>query len=688
MMTLHFTPSQQQAIEADFAGSIAIVGPSRSGKTVALHARIERYRALEGSPYLAASHPRELVTLALAALDAAGLSVRITDEIEARRAFERCAQTLLALDWPDIVAGEVDPEVAALRTPQRFLDSAYRLIRKLRDGAIDPRTFIERSLAGATEFYAKPPNFAHAELIWATKDAHRDSLDVSPEELQRQYRREVDLAKIIHRLYEGFVACTASGGALAPSDVIALALDRLRADPAIARTVRKRFAHVFVDEMQEATPAQRALLDAIYGAAAKSLTLCGDPRRATSRFRGARPEVAFAGIERTIELEDRCDLPPLVCLHRAKTQAQEASFLAQRIREEIDRGIPPGEIAVLFRSSADVDIYLEALLELDIPSATGGDVNLFADRRALDAIALLWNVWDPFRHQWLLRTLAGKAMALSDASVAALCADPPDPQTALFTIEEEPAPTARTSRWNPKRDLRLGWNVLRGDADGSLNAIALERVLRFRRLREGWVESMTTLAFPAFVRKVWSEGLAREGSDGSARALAQQHLLRTLLDRMISMHRAQPGATLGDLLEDVAQRSEIDGESCAVCDDPAFVRLLSVDEARGRTFAFVAIPDARAGSFPRWYVPDALMWSPHLGMIPRENVGDARAARTAKFSYYLYRSKARDAYNLQERQAFDYARSRARGTLLVTAWGSPTRGVSAPEFLEELQKQR
>jgi superfamily I DNA/RNA helicase len=115
------------------------------------------------------------------------------------------------------------------------------------------------------------------------------------------------------------------------------------------------------------------------------------------------------------------------------------------------------------------------------------------------------------------------------------------------------------------------------------------------------------------------------------------------------------------------------------------VRLLSIDAARGREFDHVIIPRARAGSFPRWYAPDSFLYSPSLGMIAKENVGDARAARTAKFTYYMWRTKAREAYNKEERRAFVYAMRRAKKTVLVTANERPTRGVSAPEFLSELQ---
>ncbi|HEV7179182.1 MAG TPA: hypothetical protein VGN11_04890, partial [Candidatus Baltobacteraceae bacterium] len=70
------------------------------------------------------------------------------------------------------------------------------------------------------------------------------------------------------------------------------------------------------------------------------------------------------------------------------------------------------------------------------------------------------------------------------------------------------------------------------------------------------------------------------------------------------------------------------------------------------------------------------------------NVGEARAARTAKFSYYVYRAKARENYNHEERRAFVYAMRRAKKRLVVTASGRATRGTTAPEFLEELRNAR
>jgi superfamily I DNA/RNA helicase len=116
-----------------------------------------------------------------------------------------------------------------------------------------------------------------------------------------------------------------------------------------------------------------------------------------------------------------------------------------------------------------------------------------------------------------------------------------------------------------------------------------------------------------------------------------------------------------------------------------FVQMLSIDAARGREFDRAIVANVHPGAFPLWYSPEAFLFSPRLGMIPKENVGDAHASRTAKFSYYMVRTKAAKHYYERERRAFAYAMSRARESVLVTASGRPTRGVTVPEFLEELR---
>ncbi len=617
---------------------------------------------------------------------------RLIDDVEAELLFAEACEPLFSLTWEEFAGKQLDPEVPGLRSPARFLESAFRLIRRLRDADVEPSLFLARALSGATEFYAKPPNFADPALLIATKAAYHDSLDVAPAELLRQYRREIDLAKILAKIYEAYVELVNATGRVTRRDAVIAAADCVRADAVLARRLRNRHRFAFVDDAQNLTGGELRLLTAIFGDELAGVTLCGDSSEAISTLRVTRPEVTFRLAGSRIELQRQHRAPAEGCrlqLHRSGTIGEEAAFVAQHVATLLEEGNAPQQVAVLFRSVRDVALFEAALLDRDIPAVVAGDANVFADRRALDAMALLWNVYDPFRHDWLLRTLSNPALGLSDASLAILCGEPDDPQTPLFTLDEEPAPTARVSRWDPKRDLRLGWNVIRGERDDALSADAAARVVRFRRLREDWLAAMESLPFEAFARKVWREGLAREGAPGSARARAQQVVLERLLDRLREFLEQNAAASVADVLAYAEQRAASDLETCVPFDsaqgDAGFVQLLSIEAARGREFDHVVIANARPGAFPLWYAPDAFLFSERLGMIPKENTGDAAASRTAKFAYYTFRAKTREGYNGRERRAFAYALARARQTVLVTASGAVTRGLTAPEFLEELR---
>ncbi len=707
-MIAHESNEQQRAIDAPYDECVAITGAPGTGKSAALRERIAHARELQPqADPLVLLEPHGLETYAVDLLNEAGVAVTEIDDVEAELLFAGACAPLFSLQWEEFTTNQLDPEVPGLRTPERFLESAFRLIRRLRDAGIDAATLLSRSLGGATEFYAKPPNFADPSLLFATRDAYHDSLDVTNDELQRQYRREVDLAKILARLYEAYVVLVERTGHMTGRDAILAASRKLREDGAFALRLRARHGFAFVDRAEDLTTAEMELLQTIFGEKLEGVTLCGDPSSAIATIRMTNPEGTFARAVTRVELLDQRRSPPAIDIackrllrparefraasdptfevYRAATLNEEAAYIAEWVERWLRDGTPPEGVAVLMRSVRSAELYEAALLEREVPVAIVGDVNVFADRRSLDALALLWNVYDPFRHEWLLRTLANPAFALSDASLATLCSEPPDPQRSLFLFDDEPAPTTRPGRWDPKRDLRLGWNVIRGEQDAALGDDARRRIERLRALREGWLDIMHTASFETFARTVWREGLALEGTPGSARARTQQLVLRRLLARLTAFLVQHEGATVADVLEYAEERMQSDLESCEDDRYDGFVRLSSIEAAGGREFDRVVVGNVRAGAFPLWYAPDAFLFSPRLGMIPKENAGDARAARTAKFSYYMFRTKARERFNDRERRALVYALRRARKSALVTASGTPTRGITAPEFLEELR---
>ncbi|MBD5633608.1 MAG: hypothetical protein IAI49_03920 [Candidatus Eremiobacteraeota bacterium] len=172
-----------------------------------------------------------------------------------------------------------------------------------------------------------------------------------------------------------------------------------------------------------------------------------------------------------------------------------------------------------------------------------------------------------------------------------------------------------------------------------------------------------------------------------ARGSFDARLVARLLDEIDAFVQREPLASLEDFLAFAERVANAEADLLAIGPrDGNAVRVCDVEAAKGEEFDAVFVVDARAGAWPRYYVPDAFLFVPSLGMIPKENVGDAEAARTAKFTYALYRYKVRDKYNAEERRAFFCAATRARRRLYVSASGRATRGVSAPEILEELER--
>lgn len=688
MIAIALDERQRAAVEAPFDLAYAIVGATGSGKSTALEQRAARARA-QGLGVLELGGEDALAALAFDVLARAGAPAARVDDVEAESAFARACGPLFALEWDEITEERIDPEVPGLRTPERFMESAFRLIRKLREAGIERDEFLARALAGATQFYAKPPNFADPALLLATKEEHHDSLAAAPAELARQHRREIDLAKILARLYAAYDETIDAAGIRTGRDAVAQAIRVLRDSPHVAAALRAEFPVALVDCAESITFAEQGLLQAIYGDELRGVTLCGDPASAIASFRAARTDDVFALASERIELDRQHRPKAILDLARAGTPAEEAAIVAERVREWIDAGTPPERIAVLFRSVSSIRPYEEALLDRGVAAVASGDVNVFADPRALDALALLWNAYDPFRHDWMLRTLGNPALGLSDASLALLCAEPPSSQAPLFVLDDsEQAPTVRAGRWDPKRDLRLGWNVVRGEQDAALEPLACARLQAFRARLQAWAETMDAVPFDTWARRVWSEGLARDGAADSARARAQQVVLERLLARLRDFAGERPDVTAADVLEYAQRRAASSLESCellAGCSGDGFVVLASIDAVRGCEYDRVVVAGVRSGSFPRWYVPDAFLFSPRLGMVPRDNAGDARAAHTAKYSYYVFRTKPREAYNARERRALAYALRRARERVLVTASGTPTKGKAAPELFEELR---
>ena len=213
LIALEPTQEQRSAVEAPFDACFAILGGPAKGKSTALAERMARAKALfPEAEFLVIDDAHRPSHYAAALLAEIGREIRIVDDAEAEIALRALLRAALRTRLAGVRAGSIDPEVPGLRSPDRFAHSAFRLIRRLIDAGIAPAALLSLALRGATEFYASPPNFADPSLLLATKNAFHDSLDVDHKELTRQHRREMDLAKILTKLYEAYVTLADSSG--------------------------------------------------------------------------------------------------------------------------------------------------------------------------------------------------------------------------------------------------------------------------------------------------------------------------------------------------------------------------------------------------------------------------------------------------------------------------------------------
>jgi len=716
-------------------GLLAFTGPPTSGKTEAL---VRRFAALvaadpaladaaivtaardDGARALAARIASTTgVAVRGAALDALAfellrahpletglaLDLELVDPLDAEEIFERAAAPLFSAEWSDWLGTDVDPEIAGLRTPARFADAALRLIRKLRDSGIDDTEFLAVAQRGATTFYANPPNLASPVLLSATKDEHRASLAVGASELDRQRKRELDLAKILARLYRAYVDELVRRGCITASDALTEATRLLENQPAIARALRRRLRVAFVDDAQDLSAAALRFLRALFGDALDGVAVAGDLDAATQTFAGARPERIFGRAATTVVLGARTLHPQIAAVMRgvidadparpvprgdavhvlrAADRAAEVNEVADRVVQLLRAGTPPARIAVVHRALRTLADYDDALTARDVPVALAGDPALFERPGVRDALALLWAAVDPFHHVWTLRALQTPMLRLSDASIAVLCGEPASPQPALFAMPEAEADGDR--RWDRKRDLRLGTNVLNGERDADLSDLARERLVAFRARRARWCTWLRGTGVETAARAIVADGgllLPRAGETpacGRLRATLIERLM-TLIGAYAARHPFDDLAAALAYCERLAA-AEHGPELVDERDDAVVVA--SVERILERRFDHVFVVDARAGSFPPYYVPDAFLFSTTYGMIPKESAGDAVAARTAKFTWYEHHAKPRAAYVREQRRLFAAALGRADVSVTVAASGRPTRGVAAPELASEI----
>jgi DNA helicase-2/ATP-dependent DNA helicase PcrA len=373
-------PEQQQAAES-LVGPVCILAGAGTGKTRTITHRIA-YGIAKG--YYSANRVLALtytnraageLRLRLRNLGIPGVSVKT---------FHAAALAQLQFFWPQF-AGIPAPTV---------IESKAKSIAKAAEGlklSFDPASI--RDIAAEIEWrkYSMLSLDDYAKIV----DSRPRVAGLSPERnLQLQGAYEV---------------AKASANKLDWEDVLILTLGMLRAEPRAITHVRQQYRFFTVDEYQDISPLQHALLDEWLGDY-QDLCVVGDPNQTIYSFTGATSEflrnfadryaeakvvqltrnyrstkeiVAFANrltsdVSSLQPLESQGALGVAPLIRPSATIAEEAAVVAQAIADKLEQGVAPGEIAVLYRVNGQSEPIENALTHLGVSYQVRGGERFFS----------------------------------------------------------------------------------------------------------------------------------------------------------------------------------------------------------------------------------------------------------------------------------------------------------------------
>ena len=222
-------------------------------------------------------------------------------------------------------------------------------------------------------------------------------------------------------------------GLLDFDDMMTMTYELLTQRVDILAAWQRHYRYILVDEFQDINLLQYAILR-LLADPERNLFIVGDDDQSIYRFRGAKPEImlnfpkdypdakqivldrnfrSVAPVIRAAQLVIRENTKRFAkrAVHVRKGQGQvdirefsgqehESLYLIKKVQESLAGGIPPNEIAVLYRTNQGARPYAERLMEFNIP---------FEMRDALPKIYEHWIAKDLFAYLHLARERLDRA---------------------------------------------------------------------------------------------------------------------------------------------------------------------------------------------------------------------------------------------------------------------------------------
>jgi DNA helicase-2/ATP-dependent DNA helicase PcrA len=375
--------------------ALALVGPVRvlagagSGKTRAITHRIAY--GVETGVYTA----EKVLALSFTAKAAGEMRARLSSlgvHGVACRTFHSAAMRQLAHFWPDLVGGDL---------PKVLHSKAATLKRAAAQLNIRATEELLRGVAAEIEW---------RKVRLLSRDTYESLLPERP--LPSGLSADTTLAFI-----DKYEELKDEQRNLDFEDTLIATLGMLNSEKWVADRVREQFRFFVVDEYQDVSPVQRALLDAWRGQHSE-VCVVGDPNQTIFGFAGAsdvhllRFEAEFAGAttieldrnyrstpeivrlansvvpESPLELSSVRESGPEPVVLRSDTDDAEARAVGSAIRSAIASGTDPADIAILYRINSQSVVFENVLGDMGIPFRVRGG-RFFEERIVVQAMVLV-----------------------------------------------------------------------------------------------------------------------------------------------------------------------------------------------------------------------------------------------------------------------------------------------------------
>ncbi len=422
-------------------------------------------------------------------------------------------------------------------------------------------------------------------------------------------RREAEFA----RLYADHESLLRARGAVDAGGLVLAAFDLLHQRPHVRARLAERFTAVLVDDFQDVTFAEAALLR-LACAEQREVAIAAD-REATDLERDyagarvvrlghsercsrkvARAASAVAG-RRLSGTRVAGDVRFWNCTSERAQAQQAAAHVEQLIAR--DR-VAPEQVCVLVRSLRDdVRVLGAALEERALPFRVIGSTAYFERAEVRDALAWLRLLADP---------------GDSSAVVRALSRPP---------IELRPVDIARLTQLSRRRKLDMVSGIVAALESPQLSPEGRDRATHFLRIHRAASRAFEEMPPDLFVHRLIERiGLRRQqvfaAQADTVERLVNIAKLSELATRFV---RREPGATTRDFTRYATAVAEagLPEEEAEPAVAPSTVRVMALDDAKGHEFEHVVVLGLSAASMPGPPPPAGEALPPALAREPSES---------------------------------------------------------------------